>query len=106
MSVIQLGDTADGKEGDVVIADEFFGPDSGIFKRFAQTHLGYDVKKLLYDCRDLNLYAPRDDSAMLYRGNQLNREKIFLVDSNMTTEKIPIYKYTGERGLPPSFIIL
>jgi alkylated DNA repair dioxygenase AlkB len=77
----------------IILPDECVGPDSALFRRFAQQHLGIDSKALFATLTSEDVpCVPRSSLELKYRGHQLNRTKFFLVD---TLDPLPVYNYTG-----------
>ena len=69
-----------------------FSPDSLYIPDFCKKHLEMDSTTIFQSLMDVQ-FAPRDHRGMFYRGNPLNRTKLFAVDD--LKAQVPIYTYTG-----------
>jgi hypothetical protein len=73
-----------------------FASDSFYIPSFLDQHYGSGYADALFAAVSDQQFIKRDSPEMKYRGNTLNREKFFLVDS---IENMPVYYYTGFQWL-------
>src|SRR4051794_17136889 len=72
-----------------------YGPDSYHYKGWIQ-YQGLDADKLFTVLRDCGFWQERYASHMTYRGSQLQRTKMFLVDDPQEPpQRLPKYTYPG-----------
>eukprot|EP01111_Echinosteliopsis_oligospora_P013092 TRINITY_DN4604_c0_g1_i1.p1 TRINITY_DN4604_c0_g1~~TRINITY_DN4604_c0_g1_i1.p1 ORF type:complete len:272 (-),score=58.40 TRINITY_DN4604_c0_g1_i1:51-866(-) len=78
--------------GDKEIKATRYGPDSYLVKNFVQTYLKKDPEAIMQDLQSNGQWVDRSAPEMKYRGKELKRTKLFLVES---VEEMPRYRYPG-----------